>query len=122
MQKLSSIKPALLATLIVFVTAVAGQFQAANAQGAAPPLASAIKAREVLAQIDRARIDRIPDAAVRAQLRRGYDALQAVARNTSRTSEKVLLARVHNIALKFPPTSRRERRAKVGHGSRQEIG
>jgi hypothetical protein len=102
MQKISNnFNRALIPIFFMLVTTLAGQFYAVNAQTAAPALESATRAREILAQMDRAKIGRIKEPTARADLIRGYDALTAVAKNTSRTSEKVLLARVHTIALKL---------------------
>jgi hypothetical protein len=102
MQKISnSLKPALMFFMLV---AASGQFYAARAQTAAPLLESATRAQEILAQMDREQIGRIKEPRARADLIRGYDALTAVAKNTSRTSEKVLLARVHTVALKLKNT------------------
>lgn len=103
MQKLSNIRMALLAGLMMLVAAMTGQLHVvASAQAGAPaPLESATRAKSILDQIDRAKIDRIKDAGIRADMKSAYNALKAVADNTSRTSEKVLLARTHTIALKL---------------------
>lgn len=103
MQKLSKIRMTLMAVLVMLVAAMTGQLHAvASAQAGAPaPLESATRAKSILDQIDKAKIDRITDAGIRADIKSAYNALKAVADNTARTSEKVLLARTHTAALKL---------------------
>jgi hypothetical protein len=72
-----------------------------RAQGAKPELETATLAKETLAKLDRAKIQTIRDAKTRTDLLAGYDAIKAVADNTSQTREHVLLARVHTVALKL---------------------
>lgn len=103
MRKISKLQPALIAVFVMLGAVLVGQIHAARAaQGAAAaPLASATEAKRLLAQIDKAKIDKITDRNIRAEMQSGYAALKAVADNTARTSEKVLLARVHTAALKL---------------------
>jgi hypothetical protein len=104
MQRKWKIGSALMAIMVVGAT-FAARFQTTRAQGAQLQLQSATMARATLDKLDRAKMETIRDAKVRADLLAGYDALKAVAENTSQTREHVLLARVHTVALKLKHNS-----------------
>jgi type II secretory pathway component PulJ len=90
----------LLAVLVLLVTALTGYAQRTSSTSMSK-LQSAIQAKRMLAQMDRTKLTRIEDAKLRAELLEGYDALKAVAENTSQARETVLLAKVHRVALKL---------------------
>jgi hypothetical protein len=103
MQKKMTIRTALVAALFMLCVALGAQFQAvALAQGAtAPPSDPSAEAKRLLGQMDRAKLATIRDTKARADFLAGYDALKAVADNTSKTREKVLLAKFHRATLKL---------------------
>jgi hypothetical protein len=102
MRRISKIERTLVALFVMLAGALAVQLHGASAAqgGAAPELETAI-AKRTLARLDRAKIQTIRNATDRADLLAGYDALKAIADNTSQARETVLLAKFHRAALKI---------------------
>ncbi len=102
MQRISKTQLAFIAILFMLCAAMTGQLQAVAAtQGAAPQMETATAAQGILAQLDRAKIQTIRNATDRADLLAEYDALKAVAGNTSQARETILLAKLHRATLKL---------------------